>query len=86
MGNEAARDAQVAIEMHTLSELCDELHKSIDVLENRLSTVTREEAKAESADEVAPPLVPLANDLRVENSTLRVLTCRLHSLANRIEL
>jgi hypothetical protein len=78
---------EVNIVMEKFCELCSNLTEAIESLEKKLSPVLRENATGkdcELAKEVK--LVPLAQDIRVNNNQLRQLLQRIEEIEGRLQL
>jgi len=78
---------QVGQGLQEAARLVDELHSAISILEQRLSTVTKQlEAGPVDTKGTVPILVPLADMIRTFNDEVQKATCRIASISERIEL
>jgi len=89
LGQSAIADqTQVQDRMNQLSIACDQLDKAVASIEERLSSVLRQEnlVVSKSGDEKHPTLVELAEHLDKRICCIRLATDRLLSIRQRTEL
>lgn len=79
---------QISEEMSRLQDLCDTLHRDIDILTDRIFPVLKEDYPSPSmlVGEDVPVLVPLAQTLRDINDQLIRAHLRLSDIDERISL
>lgn len=79
--------SQVVAELNNSGMAVERLSKVIGTLEDSLHAVIKEKvAPPESTDKKAEPLVPLAENVRSLNESIRQQASRLEDFINRLEL
>jgi len=82
------KQSQIPEQISYLAEASDELHKAIEVLENRLSEVLQSSTPItnKNIDDKAPPLVGLAARLHERVASIKVATARIINITSRLEV